>query len=57
MVATFRCNEIKNESMKLVQEDLVKLTQECERSIVSNFRDRSMDILKIANNHYDNESH
>lgn len=52
MVATFRCNEIKNEATQLAQEDLVQLTALCERSIVPEFKNKAMGILKIANDHY-----
>ena len=52
MVATYRCNELKQESFDLVQDAVFDLIKDCEKNIERNFYDRAMAILKKAHENY-----
>ena len=56
MVATYRCNEIKQEAIEKVEEELRNLEQLSNSDIIPNFQDRCKEVLKIAFFHYDDSA-
>lgn len=57
MVANYRCNELKEESLEKIQEEVFILREESERGLIPNFEQRCGKILKIALDHYDEFAH
>lgn len=53
MVANYRCNEIKTESLEKVGENVEALRKESESSLINNFQTRCNSILKIAVGHFE----
>ena len=41
MVANFRCNEIKEEAIKLITDDITELEALCAKSVVEGFGEKS----------------
>ena len=57
MVASLRCNELKDEALALVQGDAHKLKDESERKLIENFVGRCSNLLQQALVHYDEYAH
>ena len=57
MVASLRCNELKDEAITLVDSAGNKLREECERKVIDGFSERCTKILKDALSHYDEYAH
>jgi len=53
MVATYRCNEIKQEAIEKVDEELRNLEHLSNSGVISDFESRCKSVLKVAFNHYD----
>jgi hypothetical protein len=53
MVATYRCNEIKEECLKEVDEDVKNLKRVCEAQLVQNFADQCHTIVDMTMSKYD----
>jgi hypothetical protein len=56
MVAQYRCNEIKEEAMELVNDKLVALKKDTEYTIINDFPNRTTEILKSSINYYDEQA-
>ena len=52
MVANFRCNEIKEESIKHVENDISELEADCAKSVFEGFGGQSTNILNGASYFY-----
>ena len=52
MVANYRCNEIKEESFRLIAEDIHKLEAECAAGVVDQFGVQCSAILRKATDNY-----
>ena len=48
MVANFRCNEIKEESIKHVENDISELEADCAKSVYEGFGGQAANILSKA---------
>ena len=57
MVASLRCNELKDEAITLVDAAGNKLKEECEKKVIEGFSERCTKILKDALSHYDEYAH
>lgn len=57
MVANFRCNELKEESVEKVKQVCEDLRRECDKGVLDNFMKRCIDILREAVDHYDEFAH
>ncbi len=57
MVASLRCNELKDEALTLVDSAGNKLKEESERKAIEGFSGRCTKILKEALSHYDEFAH
>jgi hypothetical protein len=57
MVASLRCNELKDEALALVEKAASKLKDESEKKMVEGFSNRCTAILKDALAHYDEFAH
>lgn len=57
MVANYRCNELKDESIEKIKEENFLLKEESERGVVQNFSKRCEQIIKLAIDHYDEFAH
>jgi hypothetical protein len=57
MVANFRCNELKEESIELVKEPCFILKEDSEKGVLNNFAERCWEIMKMATAHYDEFAH
>ncbi len=56
MVAQYRCNEIKEEAMELINDKLVALKKDTEYTIVNDFQNKTTEILKSSINYYDEQA-
>ena len=52
MVANFRCNEIKEESIKHVESDISELEADCAKSVFEGFGGQAANILSKASYMY-----
>jgi hypothetical protein len=57
MVASLRCNELKEEALLNVQPFIDALKEESEKQLVENFEDSSKGIMKQAITHFDTFGH
>jgi hypothetical protein len=48
MVANFRCNELKEESIELVKEPCFILKEASEKGVLNDFAERCWQIMKMA---------
>lgn len=48
MLANYRCNEIKEEALGLCAEQIKELQHSSQQKILSNFKEKSSEILDIA---------
>ena len=53
MVATYRCNEIKEEALTQVVMDIDLLKKESETRLIDDFEPKCKKILKESINHFD----
>lgn len=54
MVASLRCNELKDESLDLIKEAVNGLRNRCLKGFQTNFKVICSSILNTAEKHYDN---
>ncbi len=57
MVASLRCNELRDEAITLVDSEGNKLKEESEKKLVQGFSERCTQILRNALSHYDEFAH
>lgn len=57
MVANFRCSELKDEALETIKEQVDKLKKDCDKQIVTDFADRTKELLRAAVSHYDEFAH
>jgi len=55
-VANFRCNEVKEECIALIQEDITVLKKVCEASVMADFGDKCLVLKDKALKHFDDET-
>lgn len=53
MVATYRCNELKEEAVALVRQDIINFEVACNAKQLDSFQDTSTQVLKKAFDYYD----
>jgi len=56
MVANYRCNEIKDESLETINEDIVTLNKESNTKVLSDFESKCTTIVKKAITNYDEQA-
>ena len=57
MVASYRCNEIKEEAFSAVYDKIQALASDCQGRLITDFTERSRSIVKQAFVLYDAEAH
>ena len=56
MVANFRCNEIKEEAIKLITDDIAELEAVCAKSVVEGFGEKCYVIITKATEFFNDSS-
>jgi len=56
MVANYRCNEIKDESYRLVEEKITDLTRISAEKEVPGYKDKCQEVTSLALNHFSKQS-
>jgi protein SEY1 len=56
MVANYRCNEIKDESYRLVEEKITDLTRISAEKEVLGYKEKCQEVTTVALNHYSKQS-
>lgn len=57
MVASLRCNELKEEALQNVQPFIDLLKEQSEKQVVDDFEDQAKGIMKQAITHFDTYAH
>jgi len=57
MVANYRCNELKEEALLLVEPSVNKLKQEGDRQLIPDFKEKCKEILRTSLLHYEDMAH
>lgn len=57
MVASLRCNELKDEALALVQADAQRFKEESEKKLIDGFIKRCTDLIQQAVVHYEEFAH
>ena len=57
MVANLRCNELKEESMQLVENDIKGLKDQADRKMIDGFQIKCGEIIKLAVGNFDDQAH
>ena len=56
MVAQYRCTEVKDEALLKVKDQIAQLEKKSAKSIISDFSNQCLAILKTANDYYQEEA-
>lgn len=57
MVASLRCNELKEESLELIRPQTQRLRDLSEKQRIPDFTQQSLTLMKQALSHYDEYAH
>jgi hypothetical protein len=52
MVASYRCNELKEEAVALIQDQLAKLETNCQKTLIPTFKTDCQAIAETSIKHY-----
>ena len=52
MVANYRCTELKQEALALVQKKIEELQSLCDSGVVEDFKEKCAEILKLSSDYY-----
>ena len=57
MVANYRCNELKEESLELIEESFKEIKAQSEKGLVKDFNNKCKAIMKQSLAHYEEYAH